>query len=316
MKQFKLANIIVGWVIFAIAAITYLLTIEPTASYWDCGEFIATAFKLEVGHPPGAPLFMIMGRVASLFASDPSQVPFMINSMSALASGFTILFLFWSITHLARKIVSKDGEEITIWQTVSILGAGAVGALAYTFSDTFWFSAVEAEVYALSSLFTAVVFWAILKWENEADQPRANRWIIFIAYMMGLSIGVHLLNLLTIPALVFVYYFKKFKITSWGVVGAAGISVVILGAIMYGIIPWVIKIAAGFDLFFVNVLGLPFNIGAIFYAFLLISLLVWGVYYTHKKGKVIVEYANNKLADDFSIFKLQEVERFQISILR
>ncbi len=288
MKQFKLANIIVGWVIFAIAAITYLLTIEPTASYWDCGEFIATAFKLEVGHPPGAPLFMIMGRVASLFASDPSQVPFMINSMSALASGFTILFLFWSITHLARKIVSKDGEEITIWQTVSILGAGAVGALAYTFSDTFWFSAVEAEVYALSSLFTAVVFWAILKWENEADQPRANRWIIFIAYMMGLSIGVHLLNLLTIPALVFVYYFKKFKITSWGVVGAAGISVVILGAIMYGIIPWVIKIAAGFDLFFVNVLGLPFNIGAIFYAFLLISLLVWGVYYTHKKGKVIL----------------------------
>jgi hypothetical protein len=288
MRQFKLANVIVGWVVFLIATITYLLTIEPTTSYWDCGEFIATAFKLEVGHPPGAPLFMILGRVASLFASDPTQVPSMINSMSALASGFTILFLFWSITHLAKKIVARNGEELSTWQIVSIIGAGTVGALAYTFSDTFWFSAVEAEVYALSSLFTAVVFWAILKWENEADEPRANRWIIFIAYMMGLSIGVHLLNLLAIPALVFVYYFKKFKITPWGIVGAAGLSVLLLGAIMYGIIPWVVKFAAGFDLFFVNVLGLPFNIGAIFYAFLLISLLIWGVYYTHKKGKVIL----------------------------
>jgi len=270
-----------------IATVTYLLTIEPTASYWDCGEFIATAFKLEVGHPPGAPLFMILGRVASLFASDVTQVPLMINSMSALASGFTILFLFWSITHLARKIVVSNGDEPTLWQIVSIIGSGAVGALAYTFSDTFWFSAVEAEVYALSSFFTAIVFWAILKWENEADQPGSNRWIIFIAYMMGLSIGVHLLNLLTIPALVFVYYFKKFKITPWGVVGAAGISIAVLGAIMYGIIPWVIKIAAGFDYVFVNTLGLPFNVGAIFYAFLLISALIWGVYYTHKNGKVI-----------------------------
>ncbi|SDB87268.1 glycosyltransferase family 117 protein [Williamwhitmania taraxaci] len=287
MRQFKLANIIVGWVIFAIASITYLLTIEPTTSYWDCGEFIATAFKLEVGHPPGAPLFMILGRVASLFAPDPTLVPAMINSMSALASGFTILFLFWTITHLARKIVLKGDEEPTLWQLVSIIGSGVVGALAFTFSDSFWFSAVEAEVYALSSLFTAIAFWAILKWENEADQPRANRWIIFIAYMMGLSIGVHLLNLLTIPALVFVYYFKKFKISPWGIVGAASLSVVILGGILYGIIPWVVKIAAGFDLFFVNSLGLPFNFGAIFYAILLISLLIWGVYYTHKKGKVI-----------------------------
>ena len=287
MKQFKLANIIVGWGIFVIAALTYLLTIEPTASYWDCGEFIATAFKLEVGHPPGAPLFMILGRVASLFAADVTKVPSMINSMSALASGFTILFLFWSITHLAKKIVVKNGEEPTLWQIVSIIGSGAVGALAYTFSDTFWFSAVEAEVYALSSFFTAIVFWAILKWENEADQPGSNRWIIFIAYMMGLSIGVHLLNLLTIPAIVFVYYFKKFKVTPWGVVGAASVSVAVLGAIMYGIIPWAIKIAAGFDLFFVNTLGLPFNVGAIFYVFLLIGALIWGVYYTHKKGKVI-----------------------------
>jgi len=287
MRQFKLANIIVGWVVFAIASITYLLTIEPTTSYWDSGEFIATAFKLEVGHPPGAPLFMILGRVASLFAPDPTLVPAMINSMSALASGFTILFLFWTITHLARKIVVKNGEEPTLWQLISIIGSGAVGGLAFAFSDSFWFSAVEAEVYALSSLFTAIVFWAILKWENEADQPRANRWIIFIAYMMGLSIGVHLLNLLAIPALVFVYYFKKFKITRWGVVGAASLSVVILAAIMYGIIPWVVKLASWFDLFFVNSLGLPFNVGAIFYAFLLVSLLIWGVYYTHKKGKVI-----------------------------
>lgn len=287
MKQFKLANIIVGWGIFVIATVTYLLTIEPTASYWDCGEFIATAFKLEVGHPPGAPLFMILGRVASLFAADVTKVPSMINSMSALASGFTILFLFWSITHLARKIVLRNGEEPTLWQIVSIIGSGAVGALAYTFSDTFWFSAVEAEVYALSSFFTAIVFWAILKWENEANQPGSNRWIIFIAYMMGLSIGVHLLNLLTIPAIVFVYYFKKFKVTKWGVVGAASVSVAVLGAIMYGIIPWVIKIAAGFDLFFVNTLGLPLNVGAIFYASLLIGALIWGVYYTHKKGKVI-----------------------------
>ena len=287
MRQFKLANIFVGWAVFAIASLTYLLTIEPTTSFWDCGEFIATAFKLEVGHPPGAPLFMILGRVASLFAPDPTMVPAMINSMSALVSGFTILFLFWTITHLAKKIIVKNDEEPTTWQLISVLGSGIVGALAYTFSDTFWFSAVEAEVYALSSLVTAIVFWAILKWENEADQPRSNRWIILIAYIMGLSIGIHLLNLLTIPALVFVYYFKKFKTTRWGIVKAAGISVLLLGGILYGIIPWTIKFAAGFDLFFVNTLGLPFNVGAIFYAFLLISLLIWGVYFTHKKGKVI-----------------------------
>lgn len=287
MRQFKRANIIVGWIVFAIAATTYLLTIEPTASYWDCSEFIATSFKLEVGHPPGAPLFMIMGRIASLFASSPAKVAAMINSMSALASGFTILFLFWSITHLAKRLLVKREEEPTLWQTISILGAGAVGALTYTYSDTFWFSAVEAEVYATSSLFTAMVFWAILKWENEADKPRANRWIIFIAYLMGLSIGVHLLNLLTIPALVYVYYFKKFKVTPWGFIGAGAISIAILGAVQYGIIPWLVSFAAGFDLFFVNTLGLPFNSGALFYALLLISLLIWSVYYTHKKGKVI-----------------------------
>ena len=228
-----------------------------------------------------------MGRIASLFAPTPDKVPVMINSLTALASGFTILFLFWSITHIAKRLVVKNEEKPTLWQTISIMGSGAVGALAYTYSDTFWFSAVEAEVYGTSSLFTAIVFWAILKWENEADKPRANRWIIFIAYMMGLSIGVHLLNLLTIPALVYVYYFKKYKVTPWGFVGAGAISIATLAIVQYGIIPWLISFAAGFDLFFVNTLGLPFNSGTIFYALLLISLLVWSVYYTHKKGKVI-----------------------------
>src|SRR5450759_391285 len=202
MKNFKQLNNIVGWLTFLVAAITYLLTIEPTASFWDCGEFITTSFKLEVGHPPGAPLFMIMGRFFNLFASSPSKVAIMVNTMSGLASAFTILFLFWTITHLAKKLIKPEGEY-TMGQIISILGSGVVGALAYTFSDTFWFSAVEGEVYASSSLFTAMVFWAILKWEDSADEPYANRWIILIAYMMGLSIGVHLLNLLAIPALVY-----------------------------------------------------------------------------------------------------------------
>src|SRR5665647_1538539 len=213
MKNFKQLNNIVGWVIFLVAAITYLLTIEPTASFWDCGEFITTSFKLEVGHPPGAPLFMIMGRLFNLFASDNSHVAIMVNAMSALASAFTILFLFWTITHLAKKLIKPVGEY-TMGQTIAILGAGVVGALAYTFSDTFWFSAVEGEVYASSSLFTALVFWAILKWEDVAEEKFAGRWIILIAFLMGLSIGVHLLNLLAIPAIVLVYYFKKFEFSS------------------------------------------------------------------------------------------------------
>ena len=202
MKRFKLYNNIVGWMVFAIAAITYLLTIEPTASFWDCGEFISTADKLEVGHPPGAPFFMLTARFFTLFASDQAHVAMMVNSFSAICSALCILFLFWTITHLARKLVLKNDNEITTAQTIAILGAGAVGALAYTFSDTFWFSAVEGEVYAYSSLFTAAGFWAILKWEDVADQPYANRWLVLIAYLMGLSIGVHLLNLLTIPAIV------------------------------------------------------------------------------------------------------------------
>ncbi len=285
MKNYKLLNIITGWVIFAIAAITYLLTIEPTASFWDCGEFITTSYKLEVGHPPGAPFFMILGRFFTLFGS-PQQAGLLMNAWSAVASALTILFLFWSITHLALKMV-KFEDAPSLAQTIAILGSGAIGALAYTFSDTFWFSAVEAEVYATSSLFTAIVFWAILKWENEADSAYANRWIIFIAYMVGLSIGVHLLNLLAIPAIVFVYYFRKYTPTRNGVILAFVISLVIVGVLMYGIIPGVVTIASWFELAFTNGFGLPFNTGAIVYAILLVGLLIFGIYYTYKHQHVI-----------------------------
>ena len=220
MRNFKLWNTLCGWVVFAIAAATYLLTMEPTASFWDCGEFISSAWKLDVGHPPGAPFFMLMGHFFSLFASDTSHVAMCVNALSALASAFTILFLFWTITALAKKLVVSrsslvDGTEpMDLWKGIGILGAGTVGALAYTFSDTFWFSAVEGEVYASSSLFTAVVFWLILKWDEQADEEGSDRWLILIAYLMGLSIGVHLLNLLTIPAIGLVYYFRKYEF-SW-----------------------------------------------------------------------------------------------------
>ena len=207
--DFRLVNRLAGWVVFLIASLTYILTAEPTASLWDCGEFITTSVGLQVGHPPGAPLFMIISRLFAIFAPSKETQALMINCMSALCSGFTVLFLFWSITHLARKLVVKEGEEMTMGQMLAILGASLVGALTYTFTDTFWFSAVEGEVYAMSSLFTAVVFWAILKWENVAFEPYANRWLVLIAFLIGLSIGVHLLNLLAIPAIVFVYYFKK-----------------------------------------------------------------------------------------------------------
>jgi hypothetical protein len=286
MKNFKQLNNIVGWLTFLVAAVTYLLTIEPTASFWDCPEFITTSYKLEVGHPPGAPFFMILGRLFSLFGGGPSKVAVMINSMSALASAFTILFLFWTITHIARKLVKTDGEYTT-GQLIAILGSGVVGALAYTFSDTFWFSAVEGEVYASSSLFTAMVFWAILKWENEADEPHANRWIILIAYLMGLSIGVHLLNLLAIPAIVFVYYFRKYPTTRNGILISLAASILILGVVMYGIIPGVITAATWFELMFVNGVGLPFNTGAVIYAFLLIGALVYGIIYTVRKKQVL-----------------------------
>ncbi|HZL10410.1 MAG TPA: DUF2723 domain-containing protein [Prolixibacteraceae bacterium] len=286
MKNFKQLNNIVGWLTFLIAAATYLLTIEPTASFWDCGEFITTSFKLEVGHPPGAPFFMILGRFFTILGGGAANAAVMINSMSALASGFTILFLFWTITHLAKKLIKPEGEYTT-GQIIAILGSGVVGALSYTFSDTFWFSAVEGEVYASSSLFTALVFWAILKWEDSADEPHANRWIILIAYLMGLSIGVHLLNLLAIPAIVFVYYFRKYKVTRNGILISLALSFVILAVVMYGIIPGVITIATWFELLFVNGLGLPFNTGAIFYAILLVGAIVYGILYTMRKKLIL-----------------------------
>jgi hypothetical protein len=251
-------NIILGWVVFLIAFITYLLTLEPTASWWDCSEFIISAYKLEVGHPPGAPLHIILGRFFSLFASDVSQVAYMVNLMSALASAGTVMLLYWSIVHLARKLFPEQlskAEQIAVW------GSGLVGALAFTFTDSFWFSAVEGEVYALSSFFTAAVFWAILKWENEAGQKYADRWLILIAYLMGLSTGVHLLNLLAIPAIGLVYYFKKYEFSWKGVITALFISALVLVGIQYVLIPDIPKLAFLFDLFFVNTLGLPFQHG-------------------------------------------------------
>lgn len=287
MKKYNLINNITGWASFLIAAIVYLMTIEPTASFWDCGEFIASAFKLEVGHPPGNTFFILVSNLFTHFASDPSKIAITVNIMSALASAFTILFLFWTITHLAKKLIVKKDSEPTTAQLIGIMGSGFIGALVYTFSDSFWFSAVEGEVYAMSSFFTAIVVWAILKWENEADKPYANRWLIFIAYMMGLSIGVHLLNLLTIPAIVFIYYFKKYTPTRKGIILTSLVSVALLGIVLYAIIPGTFVIASGFELLFVNGFGLPFNSGLIFYTILLIFILIWGLNYTLKHNKVL-----------------------------
>ena len=287
-KHFQKLNNITGWLIFAVAALVYTLTLEPTASFWDCGEFIASGYKLEVGHPPGAPFFMLLMRFFTMLAPTTELIPVFANSLSALASAFTILFLFWTITHLARKLVTPQEGQFTITQLILILGAGAVGALAYTFSDTFWFSAVEAEVYATSSLFTALVFWAILKWENVAHEPHANRWLVLIAYLMGLSIGVHLLNLLAIPAIVMVYYFKKYEVTPWGIVRALAISVVLLLIMMYGIIQGFIILASKFELMFVNGFGLPYKSGLLFYILVVAALIIWGIIYTHKHAKPVL----------------------------
>lgn len=278
MKNYRLINNISGWVAFLIAAVTYLMTMEPTASLWDCGEFIASGFKLEVGHPPGNPVFMIMARFFTLFAGgNTSKIAVMVNSMSALASAFTILFLFWSITHLARKIVLKNESQYTTARMIAVMAAGLVGAIAYTFSDSFWFSAVEGEVYASSSFFTAMVFWAILRWEDVAEEKNADRWIILIAFLMGLSIGVHLLNLLAIPAIVLVYYFKKFEFSWKGLIISLVSSIAILSLLMYGIMPGVVTISFKFDKFFVNTLGLPVNIGMVFHIILLTVVLILAV---------------------------------------
>lgn len=287
--NYQRLNNIVGWFIFAIASFVYLRTIEPTASFWDCGEYIACADKLEVGHPPGAPLFLLIGRFFSLFAfGDTSKVGMMVNSMSALCSSFSILFLFWTITALARKIVDKT-SELTQGKMIAVFGSGAVGALAYTFSDSFWFSAVEGEVYAMSSFFTAISFWAILRWEREADDPHANRWIILIAYLIGLAVGVHLLNLLVIPAVVYIYYFRKYDtITRKGFIITGIISIAILGGIQGGVIPMIVKLAAWFEINAVNKLGMPFNSGTIIYGVLLIAGIIWGLRYTTQKVKPVL----------------------------
>lgn len=291
MKNFKIYNRTLGWITFLIALVVYLMTIEPTTSLWDCGEFIASAFKLEVGHPPGAPLHMIMARVASLFAgSNVENAAKMINALSAFASAFTIMFLFWTITHLAVKIFNRD-KEITNGNMIAILASGLVGALAYTFSDTFWFSAVEGEVYGTSSLFTAVVFWAILKWENVADEKYADRWLILIAYLMGLSIGVHLLNLLAIPAIVLVYYFRKHSFSVKGFTVVLMVSVVLIAIIMWGIIPGICKTSSQFELLFVNTFGLFYNSGVLVHFILLVFSLILAIYYTHFRKKSEIETA-------------------------
>nr|WP_320057065.1 DUF2723 domain-containing protein [uncultured Bacteroides sp.] len=285
MKQFKTVNNLAGWLTFIIAATVYCLTIEPTASFWDCPEFITTGYKLEVGHPPGAPFFMLTANLFTQFVNDPSLVAKMVNYMSALMSGTCILFLFWSITHLVRKLVVKDENNITLGQMITIIGSGLVGALVYTFSDTFWFSAVEGEVYAFSSLFTALVFWLILKWEDVADQPHSDRWIILIAYLTGLSIGVHLLNLLCLPAIVLVYYYKKNpNANAKGSLLALLGSGVLVAAVLYGIVPGVVKVGGWFELLFVNSFGMPFNAGVIVYVIILAAAIIWGVYESYTEG--------------------------------
>jgi len=292
MKQFRRVDNILGWLSFLIAAFVYCSTIEPTASFWDCPEFITTGYKLEVGHPPGAPFFMLTANLFSQFASDPSQVAYMVNTMSALFSALTIMFLFWTVSHLTRRLLVKDWSELTTGKLIAIEASGLVGALIYTFTDTFWFSAVEGEVYAYSSLFTAVVFWLMLKWEDHADEPHSDRWLVLIMYMTGLSIGVHLLNLLCVPALVLVYYYRRFphknpKADLRGSLGALAVSVVILAAVLYGVVPGIVQVGGWFELFFVNTLGCPFNTGEIIYIILLIACIIWAIRetYTNRNEK-------------------------------
>lgn len=287
LKQFNRINNIIAVVVLFIASFTYLSTIEPTASFWDCGEFIASSYKLEVGHPPGNPVFQLIARFFTLFGNN-EQAALLVNAMSAMCSAFTIFFLYLTIVHLGRRIIEKSSGSLNKGSSIAAYGAGVVGALAYCWSDTFWFSAVEGEVYAMSSLFTAVVFWAMLKWEEQTDRPFANRWIVLIAFLMGISIGVHLLNLLTIPALVFIYYYKKYEVTTKRTFWVLAISGVILAAILYGIIPYLPKMAAYVDLFFVNVLGLHFNIGASLFVLTLLAACFWGIYTTYRKNKVLL----------------------------
>lgn len=292
MKKYKLINNCLGWMVFAIASIVYLLTAEPTASWWDCGEYITTTVKLQVGHPPGAPTFQLIGRLFSFFAGgDTTKIAYMVNSMSALCSGFTILFLFWSITMFAKKFV-KDKANMTQGQMIAIFASGIIGSLAYTFSDTFWYSAVEGEVYAMSSCFTAIVFWAILKWDEQSEDSHNLRWIILIAFLIGVAIGVHLLNILTIPAITYIIYFKKYEnTTTKGFILAGLLSIVLVALVMYFVIPETVNLAAYFEVFFVNSVGLPFNSGTIIYFLLLFGLITWGLIWTKKKMKPIFNTA-------------------------
>lgn len=294
MKKYHLMNNIIGWIVCIVACTVYILTAEATASWWDCGEYIATAMKLQVGHPPGAPSFQLIGRMFSMFSS-PENAAHAVNVMSAVCSGCTILFLFWGITLLGKHLLpDPKNPDIKDWRTWGVFAAGIVGALAYTFSDTFWFSAVEGEVYAMSSFFTAVVFWAILKWEEQADDPHSLRWLVLVCLLVGIAIGVHLLNLLTVPAIVYVVYFRKWsKTTLKGFVLSGVLSVVLLGLILWGIIPGIVNVDSAFDVFFVNTLGLPFNSGTIFFFVVLIAAIVWGLWFTspRKRNKPIANAA-------------------------
>ena len=294
MKQFRLVDNLLGWLAFAIAAFTYCSTVEPTASFWDCPEFITTAYKLEVGHPPGAPFFMLTGNLFTQLTSDPAKVALMVNIMNALLSALCIMFLYWTISHLARKLICAGGWVATWPQLIAVEGAAMTGALAYTFSDTFWYSAVEGEVYAYSSLFTAVVFWLMLKWEDNADKPHSDRWLILIAYLTGLSIGVHLLNLLCLPALVLIYYYKRSSnATLKGSIYALLGSFVLVAAVLYGIVPGIVKVGGWFELLFVNTLSLPFNSGLIVYIILLVGVVLWAIWETiaqHSRMRMNIAY--------------------------
>ena len=287
MKHFKLVDNILGWVAFLIAAFVYCSTIEPTASFWDCPEFIVTGYKLEVGHPPGAPFFMLTANLFSQFVSDPTEVARMVNTLSALLSATCILFLFWTITHLTRKLILKDWSEMSMQKLIAIEASGMVGALIYTFSDTFWFSAVEGEVYAYSSALTAIVFWLILKWEDHADEPHSDRWLVLITYITGLSIGVHLLNLLCVPAIVLVWYYRRHPDANLkGSLIALFVSFVLVAAILYGVVPGIITVGGWFELFFVNTLGMPFNTGLIIYIIALVAIVLWAIYETYQNKSV------------------------------
>ena len=292
---YRRLNNLIGWFLFLISSGVYLLTVEPTVSFWDCGEFILSAFRLQVGHPPGAPLFLMIGRIATLFApGDTSKVALMMNILSALCSGLAIMILFWTITHFVRKVFI-NGADLGLRHVPAIFGSGIIGALAYTFSDTFWFSAVEGELYAASSLVTGLVFWGMLKWEEEADQPYSGRWIILIAYVMGLGIGIHRLNLLVIPVLVFMYYFRKYEITTRGIIKTFLLSILIIWFVVFVIIPGVPRVAGWFELLFVNGFGLPYNTGLLFYIILLVVLLVFGIRYSIKSKRLILNYLMTSL---------------------